>query len=78
LPGQKKPLTVSGLKVKMVDSTGAGDGFGAGLIGGLARGWELKKALRLGVANGASVVTKVGAKTGLIKEKEQNYWLDKR
>jgi len=76
IPG-KGEITMEGFKVKMVDQTGAGDGFGSGFIGGLAKGLEVEKALKLGVANGASVVTKIGAKEGLIKEQEVDYWLEK-
>jgi len=76
IPG-KGQLEMSGFKVKMVDQTGAGDGFGAGFIGGLAKGLEIEKALKLGVTNGASVVTKIGAKEELIKQQEVDYWLDK-
>jgi ribokinase len=64
-------------KVKMVDQTGAGDGFGCGFVSGLIKGFDLEKALRLGVANGASVVGKIGAKEGLLKETEANFWLEK-
>ena len=76
IPG-KGQLEMLGFKVKMVDQTGAGDGFGAGFIGGLAKGLEIGKALKLGVTNGASVVTKIGAKEGLIKQQEVDYWLEK-
>lgn len=74
---KKGRLIMDGFKVKMVDQTGAGDGFGSGFVGGLAKGWKLEKALKLGVANGASVVTKIGAKEGLIKEREIDFWLEK-
>jgi len=74
---KKGKLVIDGLKMKMVDATGAGDGFGAGLIAGLAKGWKLEKALKLGVSNGASAVTRFGAKAGLIKEKEIDFWLEK-
>ncbi len=70
-------LQMAGFQVKMVDQTGAGDAFGAGLIAGLCKGWSIEKSLKLGVANGASVVTKIGAKEGLIKESEVDFWLDK-
>ncbi|MCJ7804174.1 carbohydrate kinase family protein [Patescibacteria group bacterium] len=76
VPG-KGQLEMSGFKVKMVDQTGAGDGFGAGFIGGLAKGLEIEKALKLGIANGASVVAKIGAKEGLIRQTEVDYWLEK-
>jgi len=74
--GEKK-ITKKALEVKMVDQTGAGDGFMSGFVGGLAKGYLLEKALDLGIANGASVVTKIGAKEGLIKEKELDFWLKK-
>lgn len=76
VPG-KGQLEMSGFKVKMIDQTGAGDGFGADFIGGLVKGLTLEKALKLGVANGASVVTKIGAKEGLIRQTEVDYWLGK-
>ncbi len=75
---QKGKLIIDGFKMKTVEATGAGDGFGAGLIAGLAKGWKLEKALRLGVSNGASAVTQFGAKAGLIKEKEIDFWLNKK
>ena len=74
---QKGQLKIDGFKVKMIDQTGAGDGFGTGFIAGLAKGLDLEKALKLGMANGASVVTKIGAKEGLIKQSEIDYWLGK-
>ncbi len=74
---QKGVLIMDGFKVKMVDQTGAGDGFGCGLVGGLIKGLEFEKALKLGVANGASVVEKIGAKEGLIRKQEIDYWLEK-
>lgn len=75
---KKGKLIIDGLKLKMVEATGAGDGFGSGFIAGLIKGWQLEKALRLGVANGASAVTQIGAKKGLIKEKEIDFWLSKK
>ena len=47
-------------------------------MSGLAKGWNLSKSLKLGVANGASVVSKVGAKTGLITERDIGFWLEKK
>lgn len=71
-------LVTDGFKVKKADSTGAGDGFGSGLVTGLIKGWKLEKALKLGVSNGAAAVEKIGAKPGLIKESEIDYWLEKK
>ncbi|MGI6207057.1 MAG: carbohydrate kinase family protein [Anaerolineae bacterium] len=39
--------------VKVVDTTGAGDSFDAGLIYGFLHGWDLERSLRLGCACGA-------------------------
>jgi len=77
VPGEGK-LIINGFKVKTIEATGAGDGFGTGFIAGLCKDWSLEKALKLGIANGAAVVTQVGAKAGLIREKEIDFWLNKK
>ena len=48
-------------RVEVVDATGAGDAFKAGLIYGLLQGWELRQAARWAVAAGALKVGKLGA-----------------
>jgi ribokinase len=53
-------------KVKVVDRTGAGDAFGSGFISVLAQDRPIEDALTLGSANATSVVTKVGAKSGIL------------
>ena len=52
-------------KVKAVDTTGAGDGWNAGLLIGLISGWDLHTCLSVANAVGALVVTKHGAITAL-------------
>jgi len=54
-------------KVKAVDRTGAGDAFGSGFISALANGHAIEDALTLGSANATSVVTQMGAKTGILR-----------
>ncbi|HSX01655.1 MAG TPA: carbohydrate kinase family protein [Candidatus Saccharimonas sp.] len=54
-------------KVKVVDRLGAGDAFGSGLVSALAKGLSIDDALTLGSANASSVVTKYGAKTGILR-----------
>ncbi len=54
-------------KVKVVDRLGAGDAFGSGFVSALAKGLSLADALTLGSANATSVVTKIGAKPGILK-----------
>jgi fructokinase len=57
-------------RVEVVDTTGAGDGFVAGILSRLARDPQpsdeaLQAALELGCAVGSSVCTKLGAVAGL-------------
>ncbi|HEY2745202.1 MAG TPA: PfkB family carbohydrate kinase, partial [Polyangia bacterium] len=66
-----------GERVDVVDTTGAGDGFAAGLLATLAPAFrdgrrpaeltldEIRAACRAGNKIGAAVVTKLGATTGL-------------
>ncbi|MEK7549299.1 MAG: carbohydrate kinase family protein [Patescibacteria group bacterium] len=66
---------------KIVDRTGAGDAFGSGFIAGLIQKEEncdkglcqpfnIEYAIRLGSANAASVVERVGAKAGILTKDE--------
>jgi 5-dehydro-2-deoxygluconokinase len=47
-----------GYEVEHLKGFGAGDGFLAGLLYGLSKGWDLYRSLRLGNAVGAIVVTR--------------------
>lgn len=49
-----------------VDSTGAGDAFGSGMVAGLIKQRTIEEAIELGKKQAASVVGKVGAKAGLL------------
>jgi fructose-1-phosphate kinase PfkB-like protein len=55
------------LSINAVNSVGAGDAFGSTFIASLATGNSKEDALRLGIINSASVLQKVGAKTGLLE-----------
>ena len=52
--------------VKVVDRTGAGDAFGSGFLSQWAGGKSLKEAIVFASANSTSVVTKIGAKAGIL------------
>jgi 2-dehydro-3-deoxygluconokinase len=73
--GQGKHFSSETFKHETVDELGAGDGFSAGFVSGLVKGLPLEKSLKMGMANGASVVTKIGSKPGLLGEKEMEEWM---
>lgn len=54
--------------VKVVDRTGAGDAFGSGFLSQWARGRSLKDSIVFASANSTSVVTKIGAKAGILRK----------
>ena len=54
----------------VIDTTGAGDAFYAGLIAGLVRGKNLAEAGRIAAATGAACVTGLGASAGLLSWSE--------
>lgn len=51
---------VAPFRITVLNVLGAGDAFASGLIAGLRRGWPLERAVRLGNAAGAIVVTRHG------------------
>lgn len=55
---------------KVIDRTGAGDAFGSGFVAGLMRKQDIKEAIRLGMANAASVVEVIGANKGALHRSE--------
>ena len=56
----EKAEDVPGFPVEVQNILGAGDAFGAGFLYGYVKGWDLRKAARLGNACGAMVVTRHG------------------
>ena len=48
-------------QVEVVDATGAGDAFAAGLTHGLARRWPIEECLALGCAWGARAISREGS-----------------
>ena len=51
--------------VDVVDTTGAGESFDAGLVYGLSVGWPIEAATRLACATGALATTRAGAIGGV-------------
>jgi ribokinase len=56
---------IDAFRVKVVDSTAAGDAFNAGLAVALARGQSLHQAARFGSAVAAVAVTRAGAQPSM-------------
>ncbi len=53
-------------KVKAINTTGAGDAFGSGLVAALIKGDEISHALQNGTLNALGVITHMGAKAGIL------------
>lgn len=51
---------------RVIDQTGAGDAFGSGFLSYWAEGHGLKDSIIFASANASSVVTKMGAKSGIL------------
>lgn len=71
-------ISAPAFKTKSVDDTGAGDAFIAGIVAGILGDKDLVTSLKMGLANGASEVTDLGAKTGLLRKSEMTKWLRRR
>jgi len=52
--------------VPVIDRTGAGDAFASGFLSQWAQGKSLKESIIFASANSTNVVTKVGAKEGIL------------
>ena len=59
-------IRVPAFETTIVDSTGCGDSYCAGFIVGLAKGWSLEEASKLGSACGAQVITGLGSDAGIV------------
>jgi len=65
-----RSIDVGAVRVNVVDATGAGDAFAAGLIAALLWEWSLERAARFASACGALAVVRLGATTGIASREE--------
>nr|WP_283163667.1 sugar kinase [Brenneria tiliae] len=68
--GQDFALHIPAYRVPVVDTTGCGDSYCGGFIAGLARGWDLERACRLGAAVSGLVATGLGSDAGVVDWEE--------
>jgi sugar/nucleoside kinase (ribokinase family) len=64
--GSLKEIYTPAFEVPVVDSTGCGDSYTAGLIKGLSLGWDLEKSAWLGSACGGLVIQGLGSDAGIV------------
>ncbi|MFA5796943.1 MAG: carbohydrate kinase family protein [Candidatus Woesearchaeota archaeon] len=56
-------------KVKIIETTGAGDAFSVGFVAGIMKGLPFEIALKMGMLNAESVISSKGAKNILLDKK---------
>lgn len=71
-------IKADSFKTKSVDDTGAGDAFAAGVVTGILLKKKPEEILKMGLANGGSVVCFLGTKEGLLDKKSMKKWLRKK
>jgi sugar/nucleoside kinase (ribokinase family) len=63
-------------RVQVVEPSGAGDAFAAGLVFGLLEGWDLPRCLAFASMIGASACTRLGCTAGLPTRAEADAYLE--
>lgn len=67
---QESQFLASSRKVKVVDTTGAGDAFAAGFLFGLLKNLPIKKCAEIGNSLASFSIQRIGARAGLPNRKE--------
>lgn len=60
-PAGAEPFSLPAHDIEVVDTTGCGDGFTAGMIVGLHKGWDLRQSARFAGAVAARIATGLGS-----------------
>ena len=64
---KKKILHVMTSGIKPKETTGAGDAFASTFLAGIIMKKDFSECMKMGCANSVSVISNIGAKTGLLK-----------
>ena len=64
----KEVKFVAAEQAVVVERTGAGDAYAAGLVAGVIKGRDISEAMRWGSVNAASVVGQIGSRAGLLRK----------
>ncbi len=63
--------------IEMLDPSGSGDAFAAGILTGIANGWDIPDMIRYGSALGASAVRAIGTTDGVFTREEAELFIKK-
>ena len=74
---ENKVEVMPGIKVKTVDSTGAGDIFHGAFTYGIAKEWDLEKILKFSNVTAGLSVTKIGSRNSILDYKEIHAYYDR-
>jgi len=75
---EREEIWMEAFRVKVVDTTAAGDAFMGGLACGLAEGHPIQEALKFANAAGALATTKLGAQPSLPSQQDLEWFLRKQ
>lgn len=75
LMNHDEAIEIPAFPMTIVDPSGAGDAFAAGLIMGLLEGWDLTRTLRFASVIGASACTALGCNAGLFTRPQAEAFL---
>ena len=76
LKTKKETISSPAFKIEVVDPSGAGDAFDAGLIMGMLQNWAWPRTLEFASAVGASACTKLGCTPGVFTMAETKKFLN--
>lgn len=74
--GHEGSIELSAPHVEVVDPSGAGDAFAAGLVYGLLEGWALRRCLEFASVIGARACSRLGCTAGLPTRAEADTYLE--